>query len=109
MYSVLNDKSISNESLINIVHFIIGVLIKYKSIDSVDIDIDTLKTAPTDLDLKIAHEFLDEIHVNSLIDNDIELDRHIQNLYELLKERMETSLNTSKTNGLELLKKMRSM
>jgi len=107
MYKTFSNTELSNESFVNIIHFVIGVLIKYKHVLSSEVSIDTLPSAPKGYDLTVAHDFLKEINATSLIDNDEQLNMHIQNLYKLLKSRMEKTLNTDKKNGKALLNRLR--
>lgn len=109
MYKTLSGNNLSSESLAKIIHFVIGVLIKYKNVFSSELDINTLTTVPDDEDLLLAHQLLDEIDAKKLIDNDVEIDKIIYNLYLYLKESMEISLNTSDENGVILLNKLRRM
>lgn len=107
MYNCFSNKRIENESLANIIHFIIGVLIKYKFSLFSNIPLNALPNAPKGSELEVAHEFFEEIDAKSLVGNKDALNIHIQNLYELLKNRMETSLKTSNENANILLNRLR--
>ncbi|WP_447830807.1 hypothetical protein [Aeromonas salmonicida] len=107
MYKTLSNIDVSNESYAKIIHFVIGVLIKYKYLGSSDFSIDLISTAPKGQDLEIAHNFLSEINASNLVGNDEVLNMHIQNLYESLKSRMEISLKTDNKNGEVLLNRLR--
>jgi hypothetical protein len=107
MYKTFLNNELSNESFVNIIHFLIGVLIKYKYIISSEVSIDTLPSTPKGSDLTVAHDFLKEINATNLINDDEQLNMHVQNLYKLLKSRMEKSLNTDEKNGEALLNRLR--
>lgn len=109
MYSTFERFEISSESLTEIVYFVIGVLIKYKNIDTSQVDIDTLPSVPRGNGLGIAHELLGEMGVEELIGNDEELDKHIQALYDYLRVALEKSLHSSDKNGGILLQQLRNI
>ncbi len=107
MYKTLNKHKTSNEDLILIIHYVIGILNKYKSKENREIDIKTLSNAPKGINYEIAKELLNEIGASSLIDNDIELDIHINRLYQYLKKEIEIELKISDSDGIRLLEKLR--
>lgn len=109
MYSTFERFDVSGERLTEIVYFVIGVLIKYKNVETSQVDIDTLPSVPSGGGLDIAHELLNEMNADELIDNDEELDKHIQSLYDYLRVSLERTLHSSDNNGALLLQQLREM
>jgi hypothetical protein len=107
MYKVFQENKISREDLTIIVHYLVGILNKFKSKENREIDISKISNAPTGNNYKIAEDFLEEINIKSLFNNDLMLNSHIEQLYELLKARLDNELKPDNINGELLLQKLR--
>ena len=107
MYRTFDNKKIDNFNLTEIIHYLIGILNKYKSKENREIDVKTISNAPKGKNFEIAKKFLIEINATELIDRDSELNNHINKLYKYLKTKLENTDNSSTKSGVELLKALR--
>lgn len=107
MYKTFENKDISREDLTIIVHYLVGILNKFKSKENREIDISTISNAPTGRNYSIAKEFLEEIDASSLIDKDDILSYHAEQLYSLLKMRLDSELGVDNAKGKILLQNLR--
>ena len=108
IYSTFDQHNIDEFSLVEIVHFLIGVLNKFKSKDNREIDLRTIPYAPKGENYVITDKFLKEINAVELIDNQQELNIDVNNLYTYLSDRLVVDNPMNRKNALRLLKKWRS-
>jgi len=99
-------KELTNDELTTVVHYVIKILNKKRSKENKDVSFDSLPFKDTTEKLnRICNQLLDEIGIERLRENDVEIDRHIKQLFELLTNRLKSETNRLKDVGSDLLKK----
>ena len=105
MYKAIPN-NLTNDELTTVVHYAIKILNKYKSKENKDVKFDKLPFMDSNEKLnEICSNLLDEIGVEDLRENDKELDKHINQLFGLLTERLKSEASRLKDVGNNLLKR----
>ena len=99
--------NLANTELTTVVHFVVKMLNKYKSKENREVKLADLPVNPGEKLLPICRNFLDEIDVEKLDGKDKEIDQHIQILFKMLTERLNTEVNQDTKRGKELLDKFK--
>ena len=98
--------NLTNDELTTVIHFAIKILNKYKSKENKDVNFDKLPFKDKSEKLnEICSVLLDEIGVENLRENDKELDKHINQLFSLLTDRLKSEASRLKEVGNDLLKR----
>jgi predicted lipid carrier protein YhbT len=102
--------NLTNDELTSVVHYAIKILNKYKSAENKDVKFDKIPFRDLTEELNVVCKNLldDEIDVESLRENDIELDKHINDLFALLTDRLKIQSEKLKQMGSDLLKQFSS-
>jgi len=99
--------NLTNTELTTVVHFVVKMLNKYKSKESREVKLADLPVNPGEKLLPICLNLLKEIDIEKLDGKDKEIDQHIQSLFKMLTERLNTEVNQEKSRGKELLDKFK--
>ncbi len=93
------------DELTTVVHYCIKILNKFKSKDNRDVTFDKIPFKETNEKLnEICRNFLFEINVENLRENDFELDKHINQLFLLLATKIKSKISDMKLDGEKLLR-----
>lgn len=99
--------NLTNQELTSVIHFAVKMLNKYKSKENREIKLADLPVNPGEKLLPICNALLDEIGLEQLEGKDKEIDKHIDSLFQMLKQRLDQEINRLTNQGKVLLERFK--